>query len=159
MSIKDSNTTIKYLRLIIKDGRVTVCNHIKHPDDGNFYIDLALQVAQDGRYEYPIFASRVQLNDWHDLGAALNTAFVKHPYNTIRSSNTFSLKMSTLNKTPTAHIRIGCEYDRWIRIPFKLGQALLGSEYVHQTWSKRDAYISDMKYLDYFDLVVKDPEE
>ena len=67
--------------------------------------------------------------------------------------------MSTLNKTPIAHIRIGCEYDRWIRIPFKLGQALLGSEYVHQTWSKRDAYISDMKYLDYFDLVVKDPEE
>lgn len=158
MSVKDSNTAIKYFNLIVRDGRITVCNHRLDPDDDNFYVDLAFQTAKDGKYEYPIFAPRVALNDWYNIGEALQIMHEHHPMKHWLSDIEFSLRMNTLNKTNIAHIQIGDAYQKWVKIPYKLGVALLESDFVKQTWSVREAFMTNFNYLDHFHLVVIKPE-
>ena len=158
--LKESNKAIKYFHLLKNDGRVHCINHHYDPDDGNYYVDLAMQepVKKPAGYvmEYPIYAPRVCLTDCSDIGEALFEFDSKHPTKALRCATSFELSKNTLNAKPIAHIRIN--EDRWIRIPYVLVDQLLGSEHIKVTWSKREAYLTDCKYYDFFHVKVIDPD-
>ena len=159
-ALNESLKAIKYFHLLKNDGRVHCINHHYDPDDGNYYVDLAMQepVKKPAGYvmEYPIYAPRVCLTDCSDIGEALFEFDSKHPTKALRCATSFELSKNTLNDKPIAHIRIN--EDRWIRIPYALADQLLGSEHIKVTWSKREDCLTDFRYLDLFHVKVIDPD-
>ena len=158
-NLRDSRKAIEMFNRLKNDGRIRVINHRKDPNDGNFYVDLAFEHIKNCKTEFTVYADKVMLCDWFDVGEALFHAYKDHPLSTRKGEPpSFYLRKNTLNKLKTFTIAERTK-ENWVRFPFKFAEALLASEYVKVNYSKREAENTTFQYCDYFEISIVDPDE